>query len=385
MTGRLYIDGNDIYVNYGIYVTNAGYNELVSYPELKNIDFNDWHEEDGIEADLSAPRLDTKEFSIKFAYHGSNNMLDKFFRVLSDKAYHDFNFSEIDTVKKLRLVSEDNNSVYRNLRVFVLKFADDFPLNDYIYTPPQSSIFGASKYQIDGIDLSQYGVAVLKDTIDSVLSTPQVKQNLLTNNNAHAGAIYDNSAVKYKHKDVKINCIMRANSLSELWRNYNALLYNLTLPNERILTIEQLEASYNFYYKNCNVERFAPTGKIWIGFSLTLVFTRYSPIGNIAEATWSNFTNIWEEKPLEISGTWDDFINIWEAHPIEIIGTWDDFVNIAVEVCANDYSYDYSKDYNRGSPDPPYLLISPTNIFVTEEIELNEDTDIQSNTEWNVE
>ena len=61
MEGRLFIDGGDAYLQYGAYVVNGGWNELVAYPPLKPVESNDWQEEDGIEADLSAPVLDTRE------------------------------------------------------------------------------------------------------------------------------------------------------------------------------------------------------------------------------------------------------------------------------------------------------------------------------------
>ena len=57
MINRLFIDGNDAYLQYGVYVTSGGFNELVAFPPLKSVDSNDWQEEDGVEADLSAPVL----------------------------------------------------------------------------------------------------------------------------------------------------------------------------------------------------------------------------------------------------------------------------------------------------------------------------------------
>ncbi|MDR1197526.1 MAG: hypothetical protein LBK94_00740 [Prevotellaceae bacterium] len=386
MIGKLYIDGKDAYSTYGIFVANGGYNKLVAYPPLKGVETNDWHEEDGIEADLSSPKLDAKEFTINFSYNGSESMISHFFRVLSDKAYHTFEFVEMGKTYQLRLVSQNNLSIIRDLRVFGLNFADDFPLNDYIYQDPQSSIFPNSGYKIDDVDLSEYGVAVLQNTVASVLSTPAVKQNLLINTNSMRGAIYDNAVVTYKEKDVKINCLMRANSLEEFWRNYNALIYNLTKPNERQITIAQLDnAVYNCYYKQSEVTRFAPNDKIWFQFTLILVFTRFSPVGNITTATWDNFTNIWEESPLNVTCTWDNLINVWEEKPLIKQCTWSEFINIWVQVCNNDYNIDYSNDYNCNSPQYPYLIVNPTSIFVPEEQILDEDIDVNSNTDWNVE
>ena len=61
MSGRLYIDGQDVYKQFGMYVSDNGWNELVAMPPLKSVDSNDWNEEDGIEADLSAPVLNTRD------------------------------------------------------------------------------------------------------------------------------------------------------------------------------------------------------------------------------------------------------------------------------------------------------------------------------------
>ena len=66
MTGKTYLDGIDIYTTFGIYVTEGGYNGLATYPPLKKPEINDWQEYNGIEVDLTAPELDTREFQINF-------------------------------------------------------------------------------------------------------------------------------------------------------------------------------------------------------------------------------------------------------------------------------------------------------------------------------
>ena len=70
LKGRLYIDGEDIYTKYGVYVVKGGWNELIAYPPLKSVTYNDWQEQDGVEADLSNPVLNTHDVQIKFAYDG---------------------------------------------------------------------------------------------------------------------------------------------------------------------------------------------------------------------------------------------------------------------------------------------------------------------------
>lgn len=271
--GRTYIDGNDAYNQYGVYVVEGGYNELVSMPPLKPVKYNDWHEEDGIEVDLTDPKLDSREVTINFALSGVYSKYISFIDLLSDGSYHVFNFNSILRSYKLRLVSNPNNDNDKNLSFFTLKFADDFPLAGYSYLVPSSSIFYNNNYQIDGTPLSNYGVRVLR-AISEIKKTPDIKTNLLRNVSTMSGAIYDTRDVYYNSKDVQIECNMIANSLTELWRNYDALLYDLIRPDERMLYVRDLNHIFPFYYINCKVTDFYPTDKIWMDFSITLKFTR---------------------------------------------------------------------------------------------------------------
>ena len=68
---------------------------------------------------------------------------------------------------------------------------------------------------------------------------------------------------------------MRAKNLTEFWRNYNALLFDLVRPGERSLYADSTGYEYPCYYKSCSVTEFYPTGKIWFKFDLTLVFTSF--------------------------------------------------------------------------------------------------------------
>lgn len=272
MTGKLYIDNTDVYASYGVFITLGGYNELLAFNPLKNVESNDWSEEDGIEADLSQPALDTKNFSMSFALHGNNN-IGAFIAHLSDKSYHIFDFREIDREYKLRLVSQPNLSILQRLNIFTLQFANDFPIpENYIYTAPQSNIFPDTGYKIDSLDLSRYGTYVLNGSRSDVLKSPDVKKNLLRSFNNINGVVYDDSAVFFQTKDVTLNCLMQAETLSEFWQNYDALLYNLVRPEERILLVDYVGMEYPCYYKSCKVKNFDTMGKIWFEFALTLVF-----------------------------------------------------------------------------------------------------------------
>lgn len=281
MTGQLYIDGKDVFQEFGFGILKGGHNELLAYPPLKTVKYNDWQEFDGIEADLSNPVLDTRSVSIKFGDWRNIRGLGDFVGLLSDGAYHTFYFGLLKRKYRLRLVSHPNMDWAQKLGFITLKFADDFPLSDYTYKAPQSGISAYGDFAIDDKLLTDYGVRVLKGTLASIDKSPDVKQNLLRNINSISGAEYDSKRVTFKSKEVQINCLMRAESMEEFWRNYDALLYDLTRPDERRLFVDARGKEYPCYYKSCKTNEFFPTGKIWWEFTLTLVFTNYRLRGKI--------------------------------------------------------------------------------------------------------
>lgn len=274
MIGRLYIDGYDAYAQWGVYVTSGGWNDAIAYAPLKAVEYNDWHEEDGIEADLSNPKLDTKEFTINFAVGGLFGQLIEFVNLLADGAYHTFNCASIKRQFKLRMTQMPNLDYASVLGFVSIKFADDFPLEDYTYQAPSSNIAKVEDYLIDDVPFTAYGCRILQGSLSEAMKAAAVKQNMLRNIAFKPGAIYDGQTVTFKSKDVKLKCLMRAATLAELWRNYDALLYDLIRPEERMLEVSELEQTFPCYYKSASVTEFYPDGKIWLAFTITLTFTR---------------------------------------------------------------------------------------------------------------
>lgn len=308
MTGKLYVDGKDAFATWGVFVVSGGWNELLAYPKLKEVESNDWQEEDGIEADLSNPVLDTKEAAVEFAYSGPYASFVDFIALLADKGYHEFNCTGIGRSYKLRLLQMPNLEAYDALGFVSLKFADDFPLRNYTYLAPQSSIPLYEDYLIDSKAFTSYGCRVLQGSLAEVMKAAQVKTALLRNISTRPGAQYDSDAsVTFKSKDVKINCLMRAPTLAELWRNYDALLYDLTRPGARQLEVAALEQSFPCFYKSASITEFFPDdGEIWLTFSLTLTFTGDFRIdGGFALATENSILLYTEdgESAIEIQPT----------------------------------------------------------------------------------
>jgi hypothetical protein len=162
------------------------------------------------------------------------------------------------------------------MELFTLQFANDFPLDEnYEYIAPQSTIPATGEYELDDMDLSSYGITLLKGSLAELVKSPAVKKNLLTNINGRHGAIYDGENVVFQQKDVRLNCLMRAGTMDEFWRNYDAFLYDLSRPGERRLFVESESEEYPCHYKSMNVSAFSSEGKIWLQFSLTLVFISF--------------------------------------------------------------------------------------------------------------
>lgn len=274
MKGKLYIDGVDAYLHYGIFVEQYGYKALVQYPSLKDVQTNDWPEEDGIEADLSDPKLDTKQLSISFC-RSWKYQIDELIDALSKTPYHTFRFEELGRSYRLRLVSQPNKNVLRNLEKFTLQFADDFPLSGYAYQIPVSVGVTQNMYDLDARSFADYGIWILQGSDAEIEKSPAVKKNLLVDLNGKNGVTYYGEKVVFEAKDVTLKCLLKAPDLPTFWRNYDALLYDLIRPGERQFYSERLGEEYPCYYKSSTVSRFEvlKNGGVWCEFSLTLVFT----------------------------------------------------------------------------------------------------------------
>jgi hypothetical protein len=275
MTGNFKIDGQDAFSLYRVYLTDGGYKDLLAYPSLKTPDYNDWAEEDGVEYDLDNPVLSSKELTLNFAFKGYDAKFGRFMQKLSDGAYHEFEFTEIGKNYSLRLVSQPSYLRMWFSCVFSLRFSDDFPLAGYEYVLPQNTAVSQQDYEIDGANFAAYGVSILRGSRSEVERSADVKKNLSQESKYRSGAIYDGGTVCYKTKDVKLNCVMIAQNLSQFWQNYNALLYDLIRPGERSFHSIISEADYACIYKSCTAQKVSVSGVIWFQFVLTLTFNNF--------------------------------------------------------------------------------------------------------------
>jgi hypothetical protein len=291
MKGKFYIDGTDAYERYGIFVANDGYIGLISYPAFKSLDSNSWPEENGCETDLTNPVLNYSEISLNFYAKDYYKAMD-FIVLISDKSYHDYRFEEVGVTKSLRLVSEVNKKLYTSMESFTLTFSDDEPMKGYSYQDPSDDgdVRVSQDYEIDGKLMSDYGVYLLDGSDAEIVKSPAVKKNLLIDIPSHKGAIYDGNLVVFEKKDVALKCFMRTKSVENMWRNLNALVYDLTKTvktvdedgyeydsAERTFYVDDMTEEYPCYYNGLKATKFQvlPDGRVWLEFTLNLVFTKF--------------------------------------------------------------------------------------------------------------
>lgn len=271
MKGVLYIDGIDVYTSYGISLSEVAYDELVCMPDLKPFPYNDWHEKNGIEPDLSEPVVSAMDVTLPFNIANVGKGYKAFIEAITDGAYHTFHFAVISLTKSLRLKSCGALKSTFELGSFTLTFSDDDPMNGYEYVEPSSSLSALGNYFIDGKDIAIYGVRILQGTMDAIRKSPDVKENLKRDISVKDGVIYDGERVTYKSRTTQLQCLMRAQNAEEFWRNRNALFYDLTRPGEHVLTVSELGKDIPCFYKGCSVKCFYPdNGKYWFEFVLSL-------------------------------------------------------------------------------------------------------------------
>ena len=87
MNNNLYIDDLNVLGRFGCRVTRGGYNDLLAFPAMKEPEKNDWPEEDGIEVDLSDPKLQPREIAISFL-SDSNTQASDLIAYLRQRAAH---------------------------------------------------------------------------------------------------------------------------------------------------------------------------------------------------------------------------------------------------------------------------------------------------------
>lgn len=274
-SGRLFFGDTDVRDYSYVCTAFGGFNELIAFPPLKTPPANDWYEERGFDPDLSDPVLDTREVTLRLS---ATDQWDYYCTIgtLGVSPVIDVRAPSIGRSWSLRFIAPTDSA---HSSTFGLKFADDTPMQGYTYQPPNAEkerewILSTSRRDDFVITESpkrsfvDYGARVLGDVVDEMERRNEVKTGLLRKFSTKPGAFYDKAALFCeKGGDRQVQLLMRADTLAELWRNYDALLFDLIRPGAR----RYKEAP--FYYSSCRIDHFIPDEpRPWLQFTLTLTF-----------------------------------------------------------------------------------------------------------------
>lgn len=253
---------------FGVYVVDGGYNGLLSYPSMKQPQTTDWAERDGIEVDLTNPKLAASEFSIDFYSESAIGLFD-FMNCIVSQMYNSFWFDDLEMAFDLRVIAVNDFSTEK-MRKFNVGFQNDNPAFLPIGSPV--SLSAITGYKLDNVDISYYGVNLIKGSNDEILKPAPIKENLSINPNHINGLIYDDGIIKRKEKEVSLKCFIRTDSVFDFWRNYNSFLLALVGPGLRLF--EYNGVSYQCFYRSSNVVRFSIGATVWCEFNVNLIFTK---------------------------------------------------------------------------------------------------------------
>lgn len=242
--------------------------EALSFPALKVPLKNEWAEEDGAEYDLSAPKLNPQEITLKFLVSEAHYV--DFVNVFKRNAYNNFLFESLGKTYRLRLINILKTQ-YVNGNFFLdLKFSNDNPFHGYTYSVPNLKAIDTNAL-LDGRKLSKYGVILLEGCKQEILAKGEIKKPLEIQNSLLNGAIVAEKQQFFKEKTAKLHCCIIQDSLSNLLSGYEAFFYDLIRPNERIFTYENIHRKC--IYKDSRVTYLSFEKKsYWIDFELQLTF-----------------------------------------------------------------------------------------------------------------
>ena len=299
MTGETIINGVDIYTTYGAFVSLDGYKTLVEWPATKAVEYNDWQEENGIEADLSALYLESHEAEVIFGIQRDITDIHDFYAFIATNPTVTCTFNSIGITNKtyrvIGLSSLDYVITFGNMRV---RLADDAPMEGYEYLAPSVTYpLPTSPFALGSTPFSAYGVRALYGTLGSVVQHGAIKQFLLRSISTKNGSFYDENPKLWnaqssswgrssthgtpKHQAVEVNlkCALSAPDKTEFWRNYNAFLYDLTKADTSQTVINRCKKtltadsqSLDCYYEGQTVDDFTIwSDKLLVQFTLSML------------------------------------------------------------------------------------------------------------------
>lgn len=283
MTGDTIINNVDIYTTYGAFVSYEGYRGVMEWPATKPVVYNDWQEENGIEADLSQLFFESHEAELSFGIQRPIEEIHFLYDFLCTSPTMTCSLNSVGiTNKTYRIIGMSSLDYAFAFGIIKVRVADDSPMEGYSYLAPSVvESVPTSVFQLDSVPLSNYGVRTLYGTLGSIASRGAVKSFLLRSNSIMNGSHYDENpnlwdattssfkrstthgTPKAKAVEINLKCALGATNKTEFWRNYNALLYDLVKQDTQKAGIHKCERAMSMnstlltcYYEGQTIDDF---------------------------------------------------------------------------------------------------------------------------------
>ena len=274
MINCLYIDGTDALAAWGVWIPKGGYDDLFAFPALKEPDANDWKERDGLECDLTAPKLEALTVKIDFVASGKRQDTIGFLNALSKPGVRQMQFTTLGRTFALRLKDAPNLRRYSRLDSFSLDFVMDTPdrTSLYVRTDPQTSL-PTSAYKLDGVGLEHYGIFV-ESGRDALLRPATMKEQLTRNISTVDGQIYNPNLPTREAKQTTFKCCLKALDMFRMWSCRDAFFSALIQPGWH--TLDYKGTLYECRYVSAQNFRLAALRQnlAMIEFELTMSINR---------------------------------------------------------------------------------------------------------------
>lgn len=275
--GSIIIDGLNVTDLWRIYLSDGAYAALLGFPPAKEPDITDWPEYDGVEADLSAPRLSSRELTLSLC-SASAAQIEAFVSFLMVEPVRIWIFPDTGVSFRFRFLSLASLRHMGGMSVFSVKVEEDLPFR------PQAAGFPASRLspcgvRMDGQDLSSdMGFSLLQGARDNLRTVWEAKSPLIRSFKDEDGqSVLSSPSMKRKSRDVTLPLLSSGEDLQTFLLRREALLRFITRPGERTILDGSTGRSLAAYYKTASVTRLGlmPDASVWCGFSLTFGITRY--------------------------------------------------------------------------------------------------------------
>lgn len=286
MRGSVIIDGIDI-ADLGMFILKGGDYDFLPFPERKEPEQNNWHELDGVDADLSEIYFKEKKVTVRFYIKADTGdeflfNLNRFHALISAPGYRQLYSREFGKTFLLRYIScpafAHTGGMYKagtKRAEISVEFSMDNPLQVFTgstHLIPRNGRTSKTYISINNRDLADFGI-IVNECYNSVLRLPAVKSPLTRSiSNINGLIAYTEAQTVFEAKQTVIECTMTANNREDFYYNYEALFNNLTIREAIPLSTFAYDDVSCYYSTMSGFEKLRPfASRVLIRFTLTLI------------------------------------------------------------------------------------------------------------------